>query len=105
MPLFVMNLLLNWVVPFFVLLPRASKRDGTILARVALVVLVGRWLDLYQMIFPPVAGESPVFGLWEIGITLGLVGAAVVLVLRRLGKAPLVPLRDPHLQESLHHHQ
>src|SRR5262249_18007936 len=55
-PLFFLNIVLNWVVPFLVLLPRATKRRASVLAAVALVVLAGRWLDLYLAILPS-AGE------------------------------------------------
>jgi hypothetical protein len=52
MPIFLMNLFLNWVVPFVVLLPKWTKRDPAILGKVAVVVLAGRLVDLYLMIFP-----------------------------------------------------
>jgi hypothetical protein len=104
-PLFLLNPILNWVVPFLVLLPRACKRGGTILARVAMAVLVGRWLDLYLMIFPSVFPDAPVFGVWEVGIALGIAGVTGSLILRALGHSALVPLKDPHLMESMRHHQ
>lgn len=104
-PLFLLNPVLNWVVPFFLLLPRAFKRDGTVLTRIALVVLAGRVLDLYVMIFPAVFPESPVFGIWEVGTIVAMAGLAGMLVVRALRKAPVIPLRDPYLHESLHHHQ
>lgn len=104
-PLFLLNPILNWVVPFFALLPRACKRDGVILARIALAVLAGRWLDLYLLIFPSVFPESPAFGIWEVGVALGTIGVAASLILHALGRAALIPLKDPYLQESLHHHQ
>ena len=44
---FLLNLVVNWVVPFLVLLPRASKRNARVLKWIAIVVLAGRWLDLY----------------------------------------------------------
>jgi hypothetical protein len=39
-------------VPFAVLLRRDAKRRRTTLALVAAVVLAGRFVDLYLMIFP-----------------------------------------------------
>ena len=58
-PLFVLNLVLNWVVPFFALLPRMNKQRVGILVRVSIVLLAGRWLDLYLMIMPPFSGGKP----------------------------------------------
>jgi hypothetical protein len=104
-PLFLLNPILNWVVPFFLLLPRVCKRDGTILARIAFIVLVGRVLDLYLAIYPALFPDSPVFGLWEVGAIVGMAGLTGSLILRALARAAIVPLKDPYLHESMHHHQ
>jgi hypothetical protein len=49
---------LNWAVPFVVLLFRGAKRNSVILFAVACTVLVGRWVDLYVMVMPPILGGS-----------------------------------------------
>ncbi len=103
-PLFVLNLFLNWVLPFFALLPRMNKQRVGVLVRVSIVLLVGRWLDLYLMIAPPFSGGRPRIGLWETGLMAGLVGVSVLGLFSALRKAPLVPVRDPYLAESLHYH-
>lgn len=103
--LFVANLVLNWIVPFLTLLPRATKRSTSVMAKIAAVVLVGRWLDGYLMIYPAVHRGDPGIGISEIGITIGTLALACLLISRALGKAALLPLRDPYLQESLHYHQ
>jgi hypothetical protein len=103
-PLFSINMILNWVVPFTVLLSRNAKRNPGVLAKVAAVVLVGRWLDLYLMILPPLSEPAPRFGLWEIGAMAGGAGLFLLVFVRSIGQAPLVPMRDPHLIESLHYH-
>lgn len=103
-PLFVANVLLNWVIPFLVLLSRGAKRSPTVMVRVALVVLAGRWLDLYLMIYPPLSGQ-PVIGLLEVGGALALPGLLGFLVLRWLTRVSPRPTGDPFLEESLHFHQ
>jgi len=103
-PLFVLNLFLNWVVPFFALLPRLNKQRPGVLVRVSIVLLAGRWLDLYVMIMPAFSGGKPRIGVWEIGMVAGLAGVVVLGLLAALRKAPLVPVRDPYLPESLHYH-
>jgi len=103
-PLFVLNLVLNWVVPFFALLPRMNKQRVGILVRVSIVLLAGRWLDLYLMIMPPFSGGKPHIGIWEVGLMAGLVGVFGLAFLAALRRAPLVPARDPYLAESLHYH-
>jgi hypothetical protein len=89
------GLALNWAVPFVVLLFRSAKRNPWVLGTVALLVLVGRWVDLALMILPTQAGASQVPGWLEAGLLLGAAGVFVLVVLRSLRKAPLVPLHEP----------
>lgn len=103
LPLFLLNPVLNWVIPFFVLLSIRSKRNPDIMRKIALLILVGRWLDLYLMIMPSV-GDRPVLGVWEIGTMVGAAGLFCLVLLRALRQAPAVPARDPFLAASLHHH-
>jgi hypothetical protein len=103
-PLFLLNMLLNWAVPFAALLPRAPKRSPRALARVAAVVLAGRLVDVYLMIAPSSQGARPHIAVQDIGLLLG-VGAVVVLAFYRgLRGALPVPVNDPYLEESLHYH-
>jgi hypothetical protein len=102
--LFVLNFIVNWAVPFLVLLPRANKQSPRVLASVSVLLLFGHALDLYLMVMPPFAGAKPVFGIWEIGVLAGTVGVFGLVFLRALRQAPLVPIGDPYLQESLHYH-
>lgn len=102
--LFHLNVLLNWVVPFVVLLPRWTKINRNVLLATAVVVLVGRWIDLYLMILPPLGGGPlPAFGILEAGLAAGGAGVFLLVVPRELGKASLLPVHDPYLVESLPH--
>ena len=103
-PVFLLNFLLNWAVPFVVLLSVRTKRNPTILLEVCWTILAGRWVDVYLMIFPPLVGSNPVFGFWEVGFLLGVWGVFFLILFRTLRFAPLVPLNDPFLAESLHYH-
>lgn len=105
LPLFFVNPVLNWVIPFHVLMARKPKRNFTLVARVAVIILAGRALDLYLMIYPPLLDSGPSIGMAEIGALLATAGLIGVVVIRVLGEAPLVPVGDPYLDESLHHHQ
>lgn len=103
-PLFWVNPIVGWVVPFLVLLPRAPKRDATALCRVAGLLLVAHALDLYLAVYPPLHPGGPVFGGWEAGIVLGTVALIALVLHRALAGAPGVPVGDPFLAESLYHH-
>lgn len=103
--LFYFNLLMNFVVPFFVLLPRSTKRNGAIVMRVAVVLIVGRWLDLYLMVMPGVVHETAFIGVTELLIALGFAGLFIYITLRALGLAPLTPRASVILDYSLNLHQ
>lgn len=103
-PLLLTNVALNWVVPFLVLLPKPSKRSTTTMARVAGVVLVGRWLDLYLMVYPS-QWAGPSWGVWETAAVVFFAVAAVWLTFAALGKASLTPIGDPALLAAqVHEH-
>jgi hypothetical protein len=82
--LVIANLVLSWGVPFLVLLLRPAKESGTVLVIVALGVLIGRWLDLYVMVLPPVAGSAQ---LSDAGLLLGAAAAATLVLARRAPQA------------------
>jgi len=96
-----MNVLLNWLVPFVILLPRASKRSEKILLWAAVVSLIGHWLDLYIMVMPSAFHDAPPLGVWEVGPFAGTMALFFLVVFRSLGKRNLVPIGDPYLVESL----
>ncbi len=171
------NLVLNFLLPFFVLMPNVTKRKYGTLAFVAIMVVFGHWVDFFQMIKPGVlatvshleghgtaddsveggniafgaeAAESAehaaaghdgaghaeanhddaghaspgqpdaaggehgaptgmvagfsIPGLLEIGTFLGFLSLFFLVTLGALTKADLVPIGDPYLEESLHHH-
>jgi len=103
-PLFLLNMLLNWAVPFAALLPRGTKRSPKALGRTAAVVLAGRLLDVYLMVAPPLQGRHPAFGIWEAGVLAGAAAAVILVFHRAIRAASPVPVNDPYLQESLHYH-
>jgi Ni/Fe-hydrogenase subunit HybB-like protein len=103
--LFMANILLNWVLPFAMLLRRDSKRRRATLGLAATAVLVGRWVDIYLMIFPTVVGQVPRIGVWEIGLTAGGLGCFGLVLAWILRAAPIVPVGDPQLAESLGYEQ
>jgi hypothetical protein len=100
-PFFVLNVVLNWVVPFAVLIRRDAKRDRRVLAAVAATVLLGRWVDLYVMILPPIVGERALPGLSEAGVFVAGTGLFGLALSRALRAAPIVPIGDPDLSASL----
>lgn len=103
-PLMVANVVLNWILPFFVLLPRPCKRSESVMLKVAAVVLIGHWLDLYLMVFPAPDGTPPAVGIWEFAGAILISSIFGWCFLRAFRKSSPVPTGDPLLVESLHYH-
>jgi hypothetical protein len=100
--LFALNFILNWIIPFLVLLSVRAKCTTKVLKTICIVVLIGHWLDLYMMIMPAV-WKGPKIGLLEIPIAAGYIALLYLVFVSGLRKAPLVPLNDPILAyERLH---
>lgn len=53
-PIFFLNLIVNFVLPFFILMMNSSKRTLGTVGFAAGLILFGHWLDFYQMIKPGV---------------------------------------------------
>ncbi len=90
--LFWLNPVLNFIVPFVVLLSVRAKTHPRTIVEVARIVLLGRWLDTYLMVAPSVGGELdvPVFAF----AATGLVVLGQITIARRL-------LRRPPAQSAL----
>ena len=101
--LFFANIVLNWFIPFMVLMPRKSSRSKQIILPVIVVLIIGQYTELYYIIWPATVGAAK-FGLLEIGSFLGFVGIFTLVVSTYLTKASLVPKNHPYLQESVSHH-
>ncbi|HEU4391352.1 MAG TPA: MFS transporter, partial [Blastocatellia bacterium] len=98
--LFLGNLLINWLLPFVLLISRKAKRsEGTLIAACAFV-LIGHWLDLYLTIFPAL-GASAIGGVVDLALAAGFAAIFLLVVVRALGRMSLVPKLDPYLEESL----
>jgi len=98
--LFILNIILNWTIPFFVLLTKEAKQNKKIVSAVCLILLVGMYIDFYLQIIPDTTEELN-FGIPEIGIYLGFLGLFLFIVSKGLSKIPLIPKNHPYLNESI----
>ena len=118
--LFYGNLLINFAMPFFVLMRNSVKRKHGIMMFAAIILFFGHWWDVFMMIKPGAlhtahevlghhgdhGGSTPGFtlpGLLEIGTFLGFLGLYLYLGFNHMTKASLMPKNDPYLQEAMHH--
>jgi hypothetical protein len=102
--LIIVALLLNFVTPMLLIQDRAAKRLKGQVLFVAILILVGHFIDVFVMIMPGTVGTHWHLGFVEIGTFLGYVGFFTFVVLNTLSKAPLSQKNHPMLVESEHHH-
>jgi len=102
--LFFLNLVVNFLAPILILMKRGSKRNYTTVTFMAVVLILGHWIDFYQMVMPGTIGEQFSLGWFEFGILALYVGLLMFFTGRALARAPLVALYHPYLKESIVHH-
>lgn len=98
-----LNIILNFVCPILILMPRPNKRNYFVVVLVAVLIIFGHWIDFYQMIMPGTVGANWKMGWFELGILAGFVGLVIYLVSNKLSKAPMVPQNHPFLKETIIH--
>ncbi|MGZ3755733.1 MAG: quinol:cytochrome C oxidoreductase [Mucilaginibacter sp.] len=108
-PWFWLNIVVNFATPLLVLMARDSKRAIPILKTACVILILGHWLDYWQMIMPGSVGPQSSWAVeisWiEAGVFVGFAGLFTFAMLTALSKfKSLVPKNHPLLEESLHHH-
>lgn len=101
--LFFLEIVLNWALPFLILLPVKTSRNIKVITFVILILIIGQYIDLFVQIIPGTTGLLR-FGWIEAGLLLGFVGLFALVVATALSKAKLIPSGHPYLEESLNHH-
>jgi len=108
-PWFWLNIVINFLAPLLVLMKRDSKRKVSVLKTACVILIIGHWLDYWQMIMPGAVGPQAHWYAeisWpEITIFIGFAGLFIFTVLGSLSTfKSLIPKKHPLLEESLHHH-
>lgn len=102
--LFFLNLVMNFILPFLMLIRRGSKRNYTTMTYLAILIILGHWIDFYQMVMPGSLGEHYSLGLYEFGILALYAGLIMYFTGKALEKTRLLPEHHPLVKESLIHH-
>lgn len=99
-PLTVALVILHFAVPFFGLLSRHVKRFPAGLLIFSLLLIVMHAVDLFWIIAPLKREEAGVTWL-DFAAIIGTTGVFLAVLANRIGAAPLVPVKDPMLADSL----
>ncbi len=132
--LFYGNILINFILPFLILMRNDNKRKYGTLLFTSGAVFLGHWWDFFLMLKPGVlhtahelsghghggdsggghgeaGGHVSEFlmgfnfpGFLEIGTMIGFLSLFLFFFWRTLSSSQLTPSQDPFLEESLHHH-
>ena len=95
---------MNFLFPILILINTDFKRITWILVMAGIVILLGHYIDFFNMIMPGTVGDRWFIGISEIASVLFFLGLFIYVVFTALTKAPLLPKRNPFIEESKHFH-
>jgi len=97
-------LVMNFIFPFLVLMNSDYKRIPWFIVMAGIVILIGHYVDVFNMIMPATVGDRWAIGLPELSAVALFLGLFLLLVFYALSKAPLLPKGNPFIKESEHFH-
>lgn len=95
---------MNFVFPILILINTDFKRIGWVLVMAGTVILCGHYIDFFNMIMPATVGQQWFIGIPEIASVCFFLGLFIFVVFTALTKVPLMPKRNPFIEESKHFH-
>jgi hypothetical protein len=99
----ILLVLFHFAFPFALLLSRSLKRTGSTIIRIAALMLVMRFVDLFWQVTPALTKSGLRVSWMDFLVPLGIGGLWLAMFLFQLKKWPLLPLRDPHLEQAIAH--
>ncbi len=102
--LFYLTLIVNFIIPFLTLLKRDTKRAATPVIVMAIMIIIGHWLDFFSMIVPELIPDGGGFSLIGVGAFVAISSVFAYITLSTLSKfKDLESSTHPYIQESYHH--
>jgi hypothetical protein len=93
----------HFALPFLLLLSRDLKRRGTLLAKVAIFIILMRLADLIWLVAPNFEHHGFPVHWMDVVLPLGLLGVWLFVFARNLRSQALLPLNDPYFKEAFAH--
>jgi Ni/Fe-hydrogenase subunit HybB-like protein len=97
-------LVMNFIFPLIILMNSDYKRVNYIIVMTGIVIVLGHYIDVFNMIMPSAVGDQWFIGASEIGGFLFFFGLFMYIVFNELTKAPLLAKGDPFIKESEQYH-
>ena len=96
---------LKFILPFLLLLNRPNKRNLTFITKVCYWIIFTQFLELHWLVFPSNFENFDLISFMSsFFFSVGMLGIFSFFVLKKYEKAPLIPIGDPRLEDSLKHH-
>ncbi|MCZ2110304.1 MAG: hypothetical protein LC118_12180 [Dehalococcoidia bacterium] len=95
-------LFVHFIVPFLIMLSRHPKRSGGLRSLAALILLVMHWVDIYWLVMPNKDHHLHINPIQDFGSLIFVAGVMLAFFFRNLVQAPLIPVKDPRLDRSIH---
>jgi len=93
----------KFVVPFFTLVFRASKRNTKVLKVMTLWIIAIHYLDIHWIVMPTIYHHDVHLGAYDLFTMLGFTLVFVGMFKHIMSKNLLVPINDPELKHAINH--
>ena len=80
------------------------KRVNYFIIIAGIIIILGHYMDVFNMIMPSAVGDQWYIGASEIGGFMFFLGLFIFIVFKELTKAPLLAKGDPFIGESERFH-
>jgi hypothetical protein len=97
---FIGMLVLNFVLPIIILMNSDFKRVSWFIVFIGIIILIGHYIDIFQLISPATVGDRWSFGIPELASILFFAGLFIFTVFRAMAKVPLLAKGNPFIKES-----
>ena len=95
---------LNFIFPFMILINTDFKRKFIFVVMGGISVIIGHYIDIFNLVMPGVVGAHWGLGIPEISSFLFFLGLFVYCTFKTLAKANLMADKNPFMEESKHFH-
>ena len=101
---FIGMLVLNFVFPIFILMDSDFKRIPWFVVTTGIIILIGHYIDIFQLVSPATVGDSWSIGIPELGSLAFFIGLFIFVIFTAMGKVSLFAKGNPFMKESELYH-
>ncbi|MBE9489674.1 MAG: quinol:cytochrome C oxidoreductase [Bacteroidetes bacterium] len=101
---FIGMVVMNFVFPILILMNSDYKRVPWFVVSAGVIILVGHYVDIFQLISPATVGDSWTIGIPELGSLAFFLGIFIFVIFNALTKVSLQAKGNPFMKESEIYH-